>query len=172
MRRAAYTLIEMMAVVFVIAALSAIAAPSIASVVKSTRIRNYLSAVEKIVIDATQLAQSSGRTVTLTSDEDGSFQLTQDLGNLAEPTVQATVQATPGLAPGRFTSGSEEKNAGDWSTRFFSDGTSDKGGVEFSGGGDSWYLSIDNRGHGTLQKGELPEMQEDSWPAGDYVQHS
>lgn len=171
MSRHAFTLIEMIVVVFVLAAMAAIAAPNVASMIKASRVRSYLETVQRLPQEAAQQARASGRPVALTADEDGSFRLEQTDEN-AEATVLRTVASVPDLSPSRFRTQLDETSSGDWLIQFYPDGTSDRGGVEFAEGDVSWAFTVDGRSHGELTGGELEPIEEDRWPAGDYVRRS
>ncbi len=172
MRRGGFTLIEMIVVVFVMAALASIAAPSISSMIKASRTRSYLDAVERLPSDASQEARRSGVAVSLRADDNGTFQLEQSADANADPTVLKAVDPVPEVSPNRFATAEGEAGSGDWEVKFYPDGTSDRGGVEFDEGGTTWALTIDGHGRGTMSKSELPAVEDEQWPAGDYVHRS
>lgn len=172
MRRRAFTLIEMMAVTAVLAIIAGLVTPNIASALKANRKRDYLESIQRLTVEARQIAESSGTATALVADEDGGLQILQTEPGAQEPTTLRTVSAVQGIAPSRFVNGNDEVGAGDWQAQFFPDGTSDQAGLEFGEGGTIWSLAIDRHGNGHVTKGELEEVQEDRWPAGEYVQRS
>ena len=172
MRRRAFTLIEMMAVTAVLAILAGLVTPNIASSLKAGRKRDYLQAIQRLTVEARQIAESSGTAAVLVADEDGGMEIQQTEPGAQEPSTLRRLPPVQGIVPNRFVSGANEVGSGDWEAQFFPDGTSDQAGLEFDEAGTTWSLSIDKHGVGRVSKSELQELQEDRWPAGDYVQRS
>ena len=170
MGRRGFTLVEIMTVVIVLATIAAIMAPNLASSVKTNSKRSYLAAIDRMPALAKQLALTNGSTATLIIDEDGAMSIQQQLDTNDDPQTSDRVAANALLSPDRFVVGTNETSETEWQIRFFPDGTSDRGGIEFDDNGNRWYLSVDGQGNGRVQAGELPDLSEDRWEAGDNVQ--
>lgn len=172
MRRIGFTLVEMLTVIVVLATIAAIMVPNVASSIKANTKRTYLASVNRLPTKAKELAIRSGTVVSLVIDEDGGFQLEQTPVNEQEPTVLEIIGPIGIITPDRFIIGTSESSASEWESRFFPDGTSERAGIEFDESGNKWHLVIDNQGNGKIASGELPQTQEDRWPAGENVQRS
>ncbi|MBX7134916.1 MAG: type II secretion system GspH family protein [Fimbriimonadaceae bacterium] len=170
MLRRAFTLIEMLAVILVVAMIAAIAMPNLASMVKSGRQRNFLQSLERMTVDAQQSAMSTRSTVTL-SVQNGSLVAETGTTNTTDGRPVARLEAVEGISIDKYRLGTEEVGDGDWQVKFYADGTSDSAGLELTdASGAQWSFLIDpKKGRGHLGQGELPVDSGDKWPAGDYV---
>lgn len=171
--RLAYTLIEMMVVIVVLTLIAAIAVPNLAAMVKSQRKHDYLAAVERLALQARNAAVRSGNTMVLVANENGGFSLQESDGGEEGARSVGEVQPVDELEPTRFVLRGDEVGAGDWSVRFFADGTADEASVEFTEKESTWHLSLDKRtGRARIVAGSAPDPQDDRWEAGTYVQRS
>lgn len=172
MVRRAFTMVEMLAVIVVLATLSLIMAPNLASSVKANAVRTYFASVDRLPAVARQRAMSTGVIVTLRADESGRLALQTDRGTGEEPEESDSVNPPAMVAIDGFITPTGEASAAEWQVRFYPDGTSDRGALQFVADGAPWYLVVDDQGNGRVQQGEAPEITEDRWEAGDRVQRS
>jgi prepilin-type N-terminal cleavage/methylation domain-containing protein len=170
MRHRAYTLIEMLAVIVIVAMVAAIAVPNLAAMIKSGRRRDFLQSLTRLTVQAQQDAQSAQATTKIVTFGDNGLQIQRDGQNQSNPTVLQSLTGVEGISLSRFRLGTQEVGAADWEVKFYPDGTADAAGLEISDAGDLWHFLIDaKKGRGTLSRGELPQTQDDRWPVGDYV---
>lgn len=173
MRRRGFTLIEISTIVVILAMIAAITYPSLASVVKSQRIRSYLQDVERLTTDARGIAVQTGQTVSLVSDGEGSFQIRASSEESDEGQVFEQIAPVQGISATSFRLGSDDIGADEWELRFYEDGTADPGGVLLTEANETWALVIEPKtGRGRIQRGELPDTTLTEWEAGDYVRRS
>ncbi|MCC7434961.1 MAG: prepilin-type N-terminal cleavage/methylation domain-containing protein [Methanoregulaceae archaeon] len=174
MRRRGFTLIEISTIVVILAMIAAITYPSLASVVKSQRIRSYLQDVERLTTDARGIAVQTGQTVSLASDGEGSFQIrASSEDDSGEGQVFEQIAPVQGISATSFRLGADDIGADEWEIRFYEDGTADPGGVLLTEASSTWALVIEPKtGRGRVQRGELPDTTLTEWEAGDYVRRS
>ncbi|MBV6458132.1 MAG: hypothetical protein HONBIEJF_01255 [Fimbriimonadaceae bacterium] len=170
MPKRGFTLIEVLVVITVLALAAAIVVPSLPSMLKSQRKRDFFAGLERMTFEAVNIAKTSGQPVRLIASENGSFQLQQDNAE-AEPQSLRTVSAVEGISATAFNSGSGSLDANSWEVTFYRDGTSSGGNVRFEEGSAVWTFRVDKKdGRGEVISGDAEEEPEERWEAGDRIQ--
>ncbi len=120
---------------------------------------------------------SNGPTAPTTTSKANGQQIDSNLqGNIgltSDATQDVTVRTITmptGMAFGAFQLNGATSDSGSWKVRFFSDGTSDGGAVELNIAGSTKSLVISDRGRVSLEDGNIPDMSNETWPAGTFVQ--
>jgi len=166
-----FTLIELTAVIVVLALLSAVVVPRLSVVRESVRAKLSYDAVQRLASRGRELAISSGTPVQMAFNEaDAQFELRQT-NETAEPTVVSQVPLHPALSASQFRSGETDMSATDWVVTFYADGTSDGGAVEIDEGGIVHSFIIGSRnGLSRWQDGAMPASESERWQAGEIEQ--
>lgn len=169
----AFTLIELSVVVFLIVLLVAAVAPNLVAMKRSQVEREFPIALRRIAVEARERAIASGTPLALTFGD----QL--QVLNLVEPSADGTndlqlrqLVLTPEIQTGRLEIAGSESNSADWVLRFYPDGTSDGGGVEFTRGGNQTFALVVDAATGSsrLVDGPLPDTLNQRWQAGE-IEH-
>lgn len=165
-----FTLIELTAVVIVLAMLAAVVVPRLAVVRNSVEAKLSLDAIQRLASRGRELAISSGTPVQMAFNEaDSQFELRQSTGEESTIVSQATLH--PDFTPNTFRSGQNELPASDWSVTFYADATSDGGAVELDEGGIvRTFLIGSKNGLSRWQAGAMPANETDRWQAGEIEQ--
>jgi len=170
MPRRGFTLIEVLVVITILALAAAIVVPSLPSMVKSQRKRDFFAGLQRMSFEAVNIAKTSGQPVRLVADTNGSFQLQQDNAD-AESQSLRTLPPVDGIAATSFNAGDGSLDATAWEVSFYRDGTSSGGSVRFEEGTATWTFRIDKKdGRGEVVSGDAEEEPEDRWEAGDRIQ--
>jgi prepilin-type N-terminal cleavage/methylation domain-containing protein len=170
--RRGFTLLELTIVVTLIVLFAIAIAPSALSQQRSGAVRSFLQGVRRLASTARETAVSSKTTVTMTYDEaERRLVLSRQSEEDAEQETQLGRLTLPDeVEASSFRASTNDGNASEWSVAFYSDGTSDGGGVAFDLGGGLRSLSIAESGFATLVDGELPDTSTEKWEAGTYEQ--
>lgn len=140
----------------------------LAAVESSRAYRDFRLAVRRLGTEAREEAIRRKQIASVGYDE-SSTQLTLVLeGEDQEETVLRSTDVAEGVEATRFTAGEAESNAAEWRLRFYPDGRSDGGGIEFDSGGQVFCLYAEKSGTVHFDDGNLPDLQEERWPAGEY----
>lgn len=164
-----FTLIEMGVVVLVVVLMVATVVPKLASFQRGIDSKISMDQVQRLASRAREIAMSTGQPVTL------AFESTENRFELRSTTedgdsqVLASAALAADIVPQRFLAGENEPSSADWSINFYSDSTSDGGGVEVVEGGITRSLVIGAKsGLSRWQDGGMPANELDRWPAGEY----
>lgn len=168
----AFTLIELSVLVLLIALVAAAVAPNLAALKRSRVEREFPIALRRFAVEARERAISSGTPLALTFGDQlqvlSLVQVSTD-GTGNQPLKQLSL--TSELQTGRLELAGSESNSADWILRFFPDGTSDGGGVEFTRGNQTFCLVVDAAtGASRLLDGQLPDTLGQRWQAGE-IEH-
>lgn len=166
-----FTLIELVAVITVLAVLAALVVPRIVTLRDSADRQAFFAEVRQVASVARELAQQRNETATLRYDsdlpgftieletEDGDAETVREIVALAEITVE------------NLRVNGEDRTESDWEVLFFADGRSDSGSIEVLASGLLYHLRIDRAGRSTWAPGEAPEDTQ-KWEAGDLEQRA
>lgn len=171
-RRRGFTLVEMSAVIIVLALVAAIVTPRLAAVLEANKVREYRRNVINLMGQARENAIRTGQ-VTSVSHNDGEFRMQS--GTEDSASVMQRVQAIDTVRAENFETDGSPAGDSDWQISFYPDGTCDGGGFELSEGGDTEAIRILKRNgqiyrtDGDLASTEDPEGR---WNAGENVPSS
>jgi len=168
-KNSAFTLIELNVVILCLVLIAALIVPRLASVQRGIDAKLSLDAVQRLASRARETSMGSGQPVTMRFDSaESQFTLVTTNTDGEEQTV-GTVTLYPDIVPQRFFVGDAEPSATDWNLAFYSDGTSDGGGVEVDEGGTMRSLVIGSKsGLAKWQNGAMPASETERWQAGEY----
>jgi prepilin-type N-terminal cleavage/methylation domain-containing protein len=171
MSRRGFTLIEITVVVALIALFASLIVPNLASEKAGRERRAFYVNLENLVVDARETAIETKRTVNLRYDDSAEeFYLNQELEDDAEGTEQEIgkrIHLAEGMRTSEFRADDQTASSGDWSIAFYSDGTSDGGGVAIMDGERQFAFVVNDRGGYEAVDGGLPDPTENKWPAGE-----
>ncbi len=167
-RRHGFTLIELSAVVLVLALLAAFLTPNLGRSLVANQRRNYRAGLLRMVADARRQAAQTGTAITMGVSDDGAFQLSAVNAD-NEENVLSTLAPIDGVeASGLYLKdGTEAGN--DWLVKFYPDGTSDGGAIDISENGDEIRYQIQPATGLVAIVSTDTEFQEDRWPAGEFT---
>lgn len=164
----AFTLIELMVVIVVLAILAAVITPSLVSMKATSDHRDTVSAVRRLSTEARNLAIARGETVIMVYDDSAKALSLQSTDSEGETNDIKSVPVTPDLEPTAFRNNEVEANSSDFEVKFGPDGHSTGGALQF----ESYSLIIDNLGNARFVHGELPATGDDKWEAGSLEQRT
>lgn len=151
--------------------LSAAISPAVGGWINGQTTRTFLNSFNNLPAKAKNLAVSTNKNVALTFDG-SSFRLGSTDSN-GDATDLGAISMPEGIDVSRLFSDGQVTDSSDWKLYFYPDGTSDGGGVELNRGNSLYSLSVDKgTSLATVSDGEMPDGENTSWPAGDYVQRS
>jgi Tfp pilus assembly protein FimT len=170
-RVAGITFIEVSVVVLILAVMAATVMPRLVNLKRGDDVRKFRTDVLTSIKTARTTAISSGQTVQLRF-EDGSNTV-QIVRQEAEDEVMLRRNAAPdGVSGDAYRVGTNTVSAGDFALSFYSDGTSEQGGIQFRFDAATETLWIERDGTAEWRDGELPEPQLERWPAGELEQRT
>lgn len=198
-KRRGFTLVEMSVVIALVALFASIIVPNLIKRQQNQAIDTFFAQVFQTAKKAREMAitknltlhmKLEGSRVTVTQDTAG----TQDA---ASPDGAQTPAVTPGAANSssaqtqdqtdqngtevlgldvpdavsatKFQLAGMDSSSGDFDLRFYPDGTTDGGGIEFTVGDGTEALNVSDRGAVTLDD-QLEDPTQTRWSAGEYVQ--
>jgi prepilin-type N-terminal cleavage/methylation domain-containing protein len=166
-----FTLIELSAVIIVLALLSAVVVPRLAVVRNSVEAKLSLDAIQRLASRGRELAISSGTPVQMAFNEtDAQFELRQTVQN-EESSIVGQTALHRDFSATRFRAGQNDMTASDWVVTFYSDATSDGGAIEVDEGGIVRTFIIGSKnGLSRWQDGAMPASESDRWQAGEIEQ--
>lgn len=151
--------------------LSAALSPAVGGWINGQATHTFLNSFNNLPAKAKNLAVSTNTNVALTFDG-RSFRLGSTDSN-GDSTELGTLSMPDGVDVSRLFNDGKVADSSDWKINFYPDGSSDGGGIELSRGNSLTSLSVDKgTSLATVTDGEMPDGENTSWPAGDYVQRS
>jgi general secretion pathway protein H len=168
-RQRGFTLVEMSAVIIVLALMAAAITPRLAATIEANKVREYRRNVINLFGQARENAVRTGQTTSVSHNE-GEFRMqsgTEDSANVME-----RVESIETVRAENFEVAGSPSGDGDWQVSFYPDGTCDGGGFELSEGGSTESIRILKRtgqiyrNDGDLAATEDPEAR---WNAGENV---
>jgi len=161
-----FTLIELSVAIVVLALLSAIVAPRLLSVRSGQEARGVKFAIRELAREARLRAVQGGEKGYLPIEGSGErIELVQ-----GEESVIRSIDVPSAVDFPTLRLGQSESGASEWELRFYADGRSDGGGLEIEHDGAVDSVLIGTDGTVTLLEGPLPEVVQESWPAGENEQ--
>ncbi|MBS1706514.1 MAG: prepilin-type N-terminal cleavage/methylation domain-containing protein [Armatimonadetes bacterium] len=174
MRRRAFTFVEMMVVIMVLAMVAAIAFPKLSSTIKSGRVREYLGKLKDLPSECRNTAIRTGRTVSLVASNQGQLTIQQVPVDETDPQDLQSLQTPSSITLDGFEVDQNAVTEGEWQVRFYPDGTCDGARVNVNEGSSIKVLVIDAKsGRGTYKsEQEAEEIQDQEWDAGGIQQRA
>lgn len=166
MRRRGFTLVEILAVIVVVAMAAAIAVPNLSSTIRGQRLRDFYSGLRRLPTQASELAQRLGTPVNLTLTEEGGFLLQNADSDSDEGTALATLEPVAGVEFSGFRLNDEDVAEGEWIVSFYPDGTADRALLQLDEGGTSQLFRVDPKtSRGTLTYEDAESQPIEKWEA-------
>jgi prepilin-type N-terminal cleavage/methylation domain-containing protein len=165
MHRRAFTMIEIMVVILVLALLAASIMPNVASVVDSNRRQAYRLAVPRMVGEGHNYAVQRGQIVTMQLNDDEGFELVTQ-GEEDEQVIK-TLPQVEGVTVDSLLVADGSDPGLEWQVNFYPDGTSDGGVIELGDAGAVYRYQV-VKATGKVRRIDPEELlEEDKWQAGD-----
>lgn len=165
MHRRAFTMIEIMVVILVLALLAASIMPNVASVVDSNRRRSYRLAVPRMVGEGHNYAVQRGQIVTMQVNENEGFELVTQ-GEEDEQVIR-TLAAVDGVSVDSLLAADGSDPGQEWQVNFYPDGTSDGGVIEMSDAGMVYRYQVVKASSKVRLIDPEELLEEDKWQAGE-----
>ena len=168
MRQRGFTLIEMTIVITILALTAALIVPRVSAIKDSRAFHDQEAAIIRLPREARNEARRSGQPVTL--------RVSSNTLVIERTPSQDSSQVVKQLSLGssfvvnRAQKGSEDTDISSWTWVAYPDGSSDKGGLEFTAGGKAKYLLLPSQGNALWDDGNLPPSAQERWKAGELQQ--
>jgi Tfp pilus assembly protein FimT len=163
-----FTLIELGVVITVLILVAFAVWPSIFAMQRSREYRDFRLGVRRLATFARESAITRKEPVSLAYD-DGARQL-RVVAEGEQESVLETITAPESVTAGPYSQGGSDTNSADWRLRFFADGSSEGGAVQFQSGQDTFYIAAREAGEVRFGEGEMPNLGNEKWQAGTYEQ--
>ncbi|MBI3721278.1 MAG: prepilin-type N-terminal cleavage/methylation domain-containing protein [Fimbriimonas ginsengisoli] len=168
-RSRGFTLLEMSAVVFLIALFASAVLPNLVSDERSRQERAFIVALRRLPAAARMRSITDAVPVRLRTSGT-SLTLTEDSTESAQPDPFRTVDAPETVTLAKFLLNDSGVEPADWEVRFYPDGSSDAGSVDLAlPGGVEAALNIRSNGLATLDEA-VAQSSDETWEAGSYEQ--
>ncbi|MCW5942980.1 MAG: GspH/FimT family pseudopilin [Fimbriimonadaceae bacterium] len=165
-----FTLIEMMVVLTLLVFMAAMVYPNLARLRDAQEKRDFVSGLATFARQAREEAISGGQSVRMRlGDGDNSLEIvTTDVDSGDERTLR-TRRFPDGFSTGQTRIEDAIAPGSEWQLTFYPDGSSDRGGIEITEGQRVYALVLDNEiGQPRLIDGNLPDLSQDRWAAGEF----
>lgn len=162
-------MVELSVIVLILALFAASSAPNMASAIEGGKRRSFRASTLNLIHQARESAIQSGKTVWLSTDSNGGFQISTTVDE--EEQVIKTVDAADGVTVENLTLNGSSAGDGDWKIGFYPDGSSDGGSFELQESNASKTVTVDKRtGRIRVTDGDLDESEspDAEWQAGEY----
>ncbi|MEQ1823752.1 MAG: prepilin-type N-terminal cleavage/methylation domain-containing protein [Fimbriimonadaceae bacterium] len=166
--RRGYTLIELSAVIVVLALLAVLITPNLGRSLVANQRRGYRAGVLRLIEDAKMRAAQLGTTITLRSGENGGFQLSSRNTD-GEETVLQSLDAVDGIETSGLFLKDGTENGSDWAVNFYPDGSCDGGSIDLAENGSEIRYQIKPATGMVAIVSTDTEIQEDRWQAGEFT---
>jgi type II secretory pathway pseudopilin PulG len=168
-----FTYVESGAVIIVLTLLAMLAMPNVFAMQNSRSLRLFKTQVQALAKDAKSRAMESGDKVLLVFDKaTNSIQSVDESSNGTRTKIKQA-ELPEGTSTVKFTADQADSPTDTWEVPFYPDGTSAGGGVEFKSGEESFSLAIQRvDSSASVEDGPVPDLADDSWPAGGYAPRS
>lgn len=169
-RKAGFTLVELSAVILILALLAALVVPSVTAQVGSQRTASFRIDVKRLALQARERAVTTGRQATLRWD--GALIAELEAAEEGDdPTQIARLELPDGTSMERATKNGADADLDGWTVIFFPSGRGQSGGLEWSSSGRLFHLTVEApTGLATVTAGELPQTGPTEWEAGELEQ--
>ncbi len=163
-----FTLIEVSVVVLIFALFSALVVPRLYSLRRGDDVRKFTIELPGAIRTIRANAISRSESLVLAYDSQSNELQVQSVDG-QEVGSSVSIPADVEVTGARI--GKSDAAGSDWELRFYSDGTCDGGGINFSFDGKAQSLQLyAQTGAGRWVDGELPELGTDEWQAGELEQ--
>ena len=166
----AFTLIELVVILFVLVLITTAIMPRVVALGRSRRVKSLEARVARLPGEARNEAVRSRRPVRLRVDGDalvvervppsGAVEIVQRVG------LGGIMQVEDARQDGR------DADTGSWQWTVYPDGSADNGGLEFAEGSQERALQLSSDGSARWLPRGLPDAAPDRWPAGQLRQRS
>lgn len=161
--------------------------PNLKNLAKGQEIGRFKTDLKTLPVSAREFAVSRGQTVEISYDDQESQIVVQTVEETAaagqSDTTRGANDSLTGAALRTITVPEEVRvsgflvegsdvDAGNWSIRFYADGSSESGGIGFDAGGYEFALTIRGDGRGAVVDGDIPDLSTEKWRAGDFEQRT
>lgn len=163
-----FTLVEMMAVVTVLAILAAAVVPLIAHWQAGDDYRAFPGRLMNLIgnAKADAIAQKQPRSVGY-DESTGDFRVFWTDPDTSQEQEGKRLSVPSDYELGRLVLNNIDTTPQDWRLTFYPDGTADKAGIELRDQDRYLSVSVDTAGPATMTREALPEASESRWSAGD-----
>lgn len=168
-KRNGFTLIEMMVVITLLVFIAALVYPNLARLRDAQEKRDFVSGLATFARQAREEAITGGQSVRLRlGDGENALEIvTTDLTSGDERTIR-TRRFPDGFGTGQTRIEDALAPGSEWQLTFYPDGSSERGGIEITEGRRVFALVLDNEiGQPRLMEGNLPDLSQDRWAAGE-----
>jgi prepilin-type N-terminal cleavage/methylation domain-containing protein len=166
--RRGYTLIELSAVIVVLALLAVLITPNLGRSLVANQRRGYRAGVLRLIEDAKMRAAQGGTTVTLRAGENGGFQIGSTNAN-GEETVLQSLSPVNGIETSALFLKDGTEASADWAVNFYADGSCDGGSIDLAENGSAIRYQIKPATAMVAIVSTDSEIQEDRWKAGEFT---
>ena len=168
--RRGFTLVEMTVVISVLALMAALVVPNMVAIKRSQDLRDLEASLLRAPAEARNEARKTRQPVTLRVEGDA---LVMERGASDEEEEAEEVKRVVFGERLRIESAQiagEPIDVASWQWAAYPDGSADTGGLEFVEGEARKSLVLSGDRSARWVEGELPQMTEDRWPAGELEQ--
>lgn len=163
-----FTLIEMLVVISVLTVLVAFIFPNLTAIESSRRFREQEAALLRLQAEARNESLRNRSPVTLRVE--GSTVIMERVPTDADPVEVQRVELTQEFKVAKTRLGNDDLDADSWAWTTYPDGSADTGGLEFEEGSAIRSLLLPADKEGYWADGELPEVLQERWTAGELQQ--
>lgn len=165
-RTRAFTFVEISVIIVVIIVMALVTTPRLAAMKRGDDVRRTKSDLATLISNGRARAMSSGQTIVVTFDENSDELQMGD--NAEERQIFGQVELGDEISAESFQIGADDVAAADWRLELYSDGSSNKGAIQFDVGGGAQTLTISKLAADVAWiEGEIPPTSEDRWQAGE-----
>lgn len=162
--RRAFTLVELIVVLFVLVLLTTAVVPSVVALQRSRRLKSLEARVVRLPLQARNAAARSGTPVRLRVDGDALVLDRAPLNGAPEEITRVALGTSLQVEDVR--TGGLSANTDSWQWTVYPDGSAEDGGVQFVERSARKALVLSSDGRAQWVTGDLPDRSRDRWPAG------
>lgn len=166
----AFTLIELVVVLFVLLLLATAVVPRAVALQRSRRLKDREGRIARLPALCRNEAVRAGVPVRLRADGSALVMERAPVGGAAEEVRREPLGA--GLTLDAAQSDGRFVDAGAWQWTVYPDGSGDSGGLEFAEGASRKSLRLPSGGGARWVAGDLPDTLPERWPAGSLQPHA
>ncbi|GAB4459655.1 MAG: hypothetical protein OHK0029_22490 [Armatimonadaceae bacterium] len=166
--KSAYTLIEMMVVVSILLVLASVILPNLAAIESSRRFREQEAALLRLQREARNEALRARVPVAIRLD--GGVVVMERTPLDEDPVEVRRIELTEDFKVAKTRLGNDSTDSESWAWKTYPDGSADTCGLEFEEGEAVRSLLLPAQGDGRWSDGELPEVLDERWAAGELEQ--
>ena len=166
--RRGFTLVEMTVVIAILAMIAALVVPNMIAIKRSQDIRVMEASLLRAPAEARNEARKAQVPVVLRVD--GDVLVMERMSTEGDPEEVKRVTLVDGVRIESARQGSETMDLASWQWVVYPDGSADTGLLEFSEGETRKSLVLAADGNARWVTGEVPEITQEWWPAGELEQ--